>query len=351
MSGFTITGSGRYVPGRPYTNHDLARVMDTDDEWIQKRTGIVQRHFCPDGQGASDLAFEAAKVALADAGLAATDLDYILFNTMTPDYVFPGSGPILGARLGCPGVPALDLRMQCAAMLFSLQIADGLFRAGVAKHILVVGAEAHAGFMPWRDWDILDGTSQARPSEQAWALATKHRGLAVIFGDGSGALVLSKSDQLGTGLLGLDLHTDGRLLDQLYLPTGFRQRPFVSESTLTQGTYVPEMVGREVFKHAVTKLPTSIRRACEAAEVSLDDIEWFIAHQANDRINDAVRERLGVPAERMPSNIARYGNTSTGTIPILIDEMRRDGRLKTGQLVCLVALGAGIHWGSVVMRA
>jgi 3-oxoacyl-[acyl-carrier-protein] synthase-3 len=351
MSGFTIAGSGRYLPGRPYTNHDLARVMDTDDEWIRQRTGIVQRHFCPEGQGASDLAHQASRAALEDAGLAPTDLDYILFNTMTADYVFPGSGPILGASLGCPGVPALDLRTQCAAMLFSIQVADGLFRTGAARTILVVGAEAHAGFMPWRDWDILEGTSQAKPSEAAWALATKHRGLAVIFGDGAGALVLRKTEEQGTGLLGMDLHTDGRLLDQLYLPTGFRQRPFVSERTLENGSYVPEMVGREVFKHAVTKLPTSVRQACSAAGVTLGEIDWFVAHQANDRINDAVRERLGIPAEKIPSNIARYGNTSTGTIPILIDEMRKDGRLKSGQLLCLLALGAGIHWGSMVLRA
>jgi 3-oxoacyl-[acyl-carrier-protein] synthase-3 len=350
MSGFTIVGSGRYLPGRPYTNHDLGRVMDTNDEWVRQRTGIVERHFCPEGQGVSDLAVEAARIALADAGLAPEELDYILFNTMTPDYVFPGSGPLLGAKLGCPGVPALDLRTQCAAMLFSLQVADGLFRTGAAKTILVVGAEAHAGFMPWSDWDILEGTREGKPSPEAWELATKHRGLAVIFGDGAGALVLRTTEEQGKGLLGTDLHTDGRLLDQLYLPTGFRTRPFVSQKTVDEASYVPEMLGREVFKHAVTKLPSSVRAACQAAEVTLGEIDWFIAHQANDRINDAVRDRLGVPAEKVPSNIARYGNTSTGTIPILMDEMRRDGRLHPGQLLCLLALGAGIHWGSVVMR-
>src|SRR6188474_910406 len=164
MPGLSITGSGRYLPGRPYTNHDLARVMDTSDEWIRQRTGIVQRHFCPNGVGVADLALPAAQQALEQAGRKPEEVDYILFNTMTPDYLFPGSGALLANKLGCTRAPALDLRVQCAAMIFSLQIANSLIASGSANNVLIVGAEAHAGMMPWRDWEILEGTSSSKPS-------------------------------------------------------------------------------------------------------------------------------------------------------------------------------------------
>jgi 3-oxoacyl-[acyl-carrier-protein] synthase III len=350
MLGLRIIGSGRYFPGRPYTNHDLSRVMDTSDEWIVQRTGIKQRHYCTDGVGASDLAFEAAKAAIEDAGLAATDIDYILFNTMTPDHLFPGSGPLLGAMLGLEGVPALDLRAQCAAMIFSFQVASGLLLSGAARRILLVGAEAHAGFMPWVDWDILDGASERKPSAEAWDRATAHRGLAIIFGDGAGALVLEGDATGNAGLLSLDVHSDGTLTDELLIHSGFRKRPYISKADVDADLLIPRMQGREVFKHAVSKLPTSIKTACRKADVTLDEIDWFIGHQANERINALVRERLGVPAEKVPSNIAQYGNTSAATIPILVDEMRRDGRLQKGQLVCMFALGAGLHWGAAVVR-
>jgi 3-oxoacyl-[acyl-carrier-protein] synthase-3 len=350
MPGYRIIGSGRYVPGRPFSNDELTRVMDTSDEWIRQRTGVAQRYFCPDGLGASDLACEAAQSALSDAGRTPEDVDYILFNTMTADYTFPGSGPVVAARLGCPQVPALDLRTQCAAMLYSYHVADGLLRTGAAKCVLIVGAEAHAGFMPWQDWDVLDGTSDRQPSREAWDRATRHRGYAVIFGDGAGALLLERCDDEAAGLLSMDLHSDGRFADQLLLRLGFRTRPFCSARSLDTEDQYPYMNGKEVFKHAVTKLPRSVRAACAKADIDLEDIDWFVAHQANFRINDAIRERLGVHGDRMPGNIDRYGNTSSATIPILLDEMRRDGRLRPGQLVCLVALGAGIHWGSAVVR-
>lgn len=187
MQGLKITGTGRYLPGKPFTNHDLARVMDTSDAWIQQRTGIVQRHYCPEGKGVSDLALPAAEQALEAAGCAPEDIDYILFNTMTPDHVFPGSGPILGAALGCHGVPALDIRTQCAAMIYSLQLARALITSGSARRILIVGAEAHAGFMPWRDWSVIEGERQAERDGEDYLRATRHRGLAILFGDGAGA--------------------------------------------------------------------------------------------------------------------------------------------------------------------
>lgn len=349
-TGLRITGSGHYLPGPPIDNHALARVMDTSDEWIRQRTGIESRHFCPEGQGASDLALPAAQRALESAGIAPEDLDYVLFNTMTPDYLFPGSAPVLADRLGCIGVPALDLRAQCAAMIYSFQLANALIASGEAERVLVVGAEAHAGFMPWRDWDILAGERNAAPSPEDRERATRHRALAIIFGDGAGALVLERSPRPGCGILALDVHTDGRFVKKLYIPAGFRTRPFISERTVQEDTWIPSMDGRDVFRQAVTLLPQSVRRVCHKAGVTLEQVDWFIAHQANQRINDAVRERLGVPEHKVPSNIARLGNTSAATIAILVDEMRRDGRLRDGQLVCFLALGAGVHWGSVLMR-
>jgi 3-oxoacyl-[acyl-carrier-protein] synthase-3 len=348
MPGIRILGTGLNVPGRPYTNHDLARVLDTNDDWIRQRTGIVQRHFCPPGVGVSDLALPAAQRALEAAGRKPEDLDYILFNTMTPDHLFPGSGTLLGAKLGCPGVPAPDLRTQCAAMLYSFQLADALLKADAARTILIVGAEAHATFMPWVDWDILEGTTDRKPSAEAWARASEHRGWAIIFGDGAGAVVVEKAND-GAGILATDLHTDGRYVSQLCIPAGFRGHPWTSGLESTD-SWLIHMEGREVFKFAVTRLPRSVKAVCDKAKVSLTDIDWFIAHQANQRINEAVAEKLKLPLEKFPSNIDRYGNTSGATIAILMDEMRRDGRLREGQLVCLIGLGAGFHWGSVLVR-
>ncbi len=350
MPGMKITGTGRYLPGKPVTNADLSRVMDTSDEWIRQRTGIAQRHFAEPGQGPADLALPASRAALEAAGLEPQQVDYVLFSTMTPDYVFPGSGALLAAQLGCGTAPALDLRTQCAAFLFSLQVADGLIRSGAASRVLVVGAEAHAGLMPWKDWDILRGEREGTPSEQAHALATAHRGWSIIFGDGAGALVLEKSEDERVGLLAMDLHTDGKYATQLHIPAGFRSQPYTSATDIERGAHFPVMEGREIFKHAVTKLPRSAKLVCERAGVSLDALDWVIAHQANQRLNDAIGERLGLPPARIPSNIDRYGNTSGATIPILVDEMRRDGRLADDQLLCFLALGAGLHWGSALVR-
>jgi 3-oxoacyl-[acyl-carrier-protein] synthase-3 len=350
MSGLRIIGSGTHVPGRPYSNHDLARVMDTSDEWIRQRTGIVQRHFAAAGEGPADLAVPAARRALEAAKLGPEDIDYVLFNTMTPDHIFPGSAPLLAARLGCRTIPALDLRTQCAAMLYAFQVADSLLRSGAARRILIVGAEAHAAVMPWRDWDVLSGTSERRPSAEDWERATRHRGWAIIFGDGAGALVVERAEEPGKGVLAVDLQSDGRFASLLCIPAGFRDHPYLSEQTLEREAAYVHMDGREVFKHAVTKLPRSVEALCKNSGTALGEIDWFVAHQANQRINEAVCQRLHLPIEKMPANIDRYGNTSGATIPILLDEMLRDGRLASGQLVCLLALGAGFHWGSLLFR-
>jgi 3-oxoacyl-[acyl-carrier-protein] synthase-3 len=350
MPGLTIVGTGRFVPGEPVTNDILARVLDTSDEWIRQRTGISQRHFAPEGVGASDLAVIASQRAIASAGLEPDDIDYIVFATMTPDYPFPGPGGLLGAKLGIAGVPALDIRQQCCAMPFAFQVADGLVATGAATTVLVVGAEAHAGFMPWENWDALGGDgSEVSPVERD--RATRHRGLAILFGDGAGAFVMRKHALPDHGLLGTITRSDGRMAKLIYIEGGgFTRRPHWSPSMLEKEMHIPRMEGRDLFKNAVTKLPEVVRALCARHEVTLDQVDWFLAHQANDRINGVVRDALGVPASKVPSNIARYGNTSGATIPILVDELREQGKLQPGQLLCFLALGAGLHWGAALMR-
>ncbi|GAB4202831.1 MAG: ketoacyl-ACP synthase III [Sandaracinaceae bacterium] len=347
MPGTTIIGSGRHVPATRVTNDQLSRVMDTSDAWIRPRSGIAQRHYAAEGEGVSDLAVPAAERALESAGIDKREIDYVIFATMTPEHVFPGSGALFGAKLGIPGVPALDIRQQCAAMPFSFQLADGLIGSGAARTVMIVGAEAHAGFMPYA-WDVLLGESDRQLTEEEWTFATKHRGTAVLFGDGAGALIVREAGTPGRGFLAAANHSDGRAADQIWVPGGmFTRRHYWNASV---DSHVPTMKGKDLFKSAVTLLPRTVREVCDKARVTLDEIDWFVAHQANDRINASVRQSLGVPEEKVPSNIADYGNTSAGTIPILVDEMRRDGRLKEGQLVCFLALGAGLNWGAALMR-
>ncbi|HRG98690.1 MAG TPA: 3-oxoacyl-[acyl-carrier-protein] synthase III C-terminal domain-containing protein [Polyangiaceae bacterium] len=348
--GYEIIGTGHFVPGAPVTNDDLSRVMDTSDAWIAQRSGIRQRHFAGEGVGASDLAYEASKRAIEAAGIDAKEIDYILFATMTPEYIFPGSGGLLGAKLGLEGVPALDIRQQCAAMIYGIQLIDGLMKSGAARTILFVGAEAHAGFMPWEDWDILTGERQGEVSPEARERANAHRALAVLFGDGAGALLFRRTER-DAGLVAMKVHTDGRFAETIFVPGGgFRTRPYWKASMFAEQAYIPRMDGRELFKFAVTKLPRTARQLCEESGTAIADIDWFLAHQANLRINEYIREQLGVPAEKMPMNIARFGNTSAGTLPILIDENTRAGNLKKGELNMLLALGAGIHWGCALVR-
>lgn len=348
--GFEIAGTGHYVPGEPVTNEALSRVMTTSDDWIYPRSGIKQRHYAPDGVGVSDLACEAAKRALEAAGMDASEIEYIVFATMTPDYVFPGPGALLGAKLGIPGVPALDIRQQCAAMLFGLQTIQGLIETGAARTILFIGAEAHAGFMPWEDWGALDPASGREATPEARAKADRHRHLAVLFGDGAGALVVRATDR-DAGLRGIKICSDGRFAELLYVPGGgFRARPYWKPGSYEEDAHIPRMDGKELFKFAVTKLPRTAREVCERHGVSLGQIDVFLAHQANARINEYIRKDLGVPVHKLPSNIARFGNTSGATIPILLDEEMRAGRVERGQLAMVLALGTGVHWGCALWR-
>lgn len=348
--GFEVIGTGHFVPGTPVTNDALTRVMDTSDDWIFQRSGIRQRHYAGEGQGASDLAVEAAKRALESAKISPKELDYIIFCSMTPDYIFPGSGAVLGAKLGIEGCPALDIRQQCAAMIFGLQLIDGLIKSGVAKTILFVGAEAHAGFMPWEDWDVVEGKSDREVTPEARARANDHRALAVLFGDGAGAMVFRATDR-DAGLVASKVATDGRYAETLYVPGGgFRTRPYWKATHFDEQAHIPRMDGRELFKFAVTKLPQTARQLCEETKTPIAKIDWFLAHQANARINNYIREQLEVPPEKMPMNIDRFGNTSAATLPILIDEQTRAGNLKKGELNMMLALGAGIHWGCALVK-
>ncbi|GAC1353317.1 MAG: ketoacyl-ACP synthase III [Polyangiales bacterium] len=347
--GFQLLGTGRHLPEDCASNHDLSRVMGTEADWIKQRTGIEQRHFAREGEGASDLGVIAARRALERARIDPSEVDYLIMSTMTPDHHFPGPAGMVGAKLGIAGVPCLDVRQQCASMIFQLQLAHALITSGQARTILLVAAETHAGFMPWENWDYLYGRGGDPPSPEAYDRATRHRGLAVLFGDGAGAVVLRKTDD-DRGIIGVDAHSDGRHVDNIFIRSGFQQRPYVSKKTLEIDDHIPTMKGRELFKHAVTKLPKSVRALCDRCDVALDDIDLFLAHQANDRINAAVRDALQLPPEKVPSNIARYGNTSAATIPILLDELNEAGRLREGMLVCFLALGAGLHWGSALMR-
>ncbi|QQR89844.1 MAG: ketoacyl-ACP synthase III [Myxococcales bacterium] len=351
MPGTTIIGTGHFVPGEPVHNDALARVMDTNDDWIHQRTGIRQRYYAEDGTGSSDLGKEAAVRALKAAKVSPEEVDYILCATMTPEFVYPGSGGLLGAKLGIPGVPALDIRMQCAAIPFALQVADGLINTGAANTVLLVGAEVQSGFMPWNDWDTVRGRAQNKIPQEDWDKATRQRGVSVLFGDGAGAFVLRKSEIEGHGLIGSALYTDGRDVKLIYVQGGgFTKHPYVSKETLENDDLYPRMQGRDLFKSAAVRLPKAVREVCLRCNINIDDIDYFVAHQANDRINEAVRHSLKVPTEKIPSNIAKYGNTSAATIPILLDELILEGRVKKGDLLCFLALGAGLHWGASLLR-
>src|SRR5580692_1214021 len=261
--GFEIIGTGHYVPGRPVTNDDLTRVMDTDDAWVFQRSGIRQRHFAPEGSGCSDFAVEASKRAIEAARISPGEIDYVVFATMTPEYIFPGSGALLAHKLGLEGVPALDIRQQCAAMLFGLQIIDGLVKSGAARTILFVGAEAHAGFMPWDDWGALEDGTGRHASDEAKAKTNKHRALAILFGDGAGALVFRATDR-PAGLQAVKIHTDGGAAKMLYVEGGgFRTRPYWKRTDFDDQKYIPTMDGRDLFKFAVTRLPASARALCD----------------------------------------------------------------------------------------
>jgi len=346
-----ILGSG-FVTGQNLVSNDqLARMMDTSDDWIRERSGVETRYFVELGTTTSDLGVGAANKALEDAGVAKDELDYIVFATMTPDYYFPGCGGILQDKMGLTHIPALDIRQQCTGFIYGLQVSDALLKAGQARTVLLVGAEVHTGFMPWMEWDYLLGRGGEPPTPEEKAVYTTFRDRVVLFGDAGGAVVLRQGEG-DSGLLGFQMHSDGANFKDLYVPgAGFARRPYVSQADVREWRHVPEMNGRAVFKLAVARMPEVVRELCKKQGVSVAEIDLLIAHQANLRINEVVQRSLGLPDDRVYNNIQRYGNTTAATIPIALDECRKAGRIKPGNLVCFVGLGSGFHWGAALMRA
>ena len=327
-----ITGTGFYVPDNIVTNADLTKIMDTTDEWIQERTGIQERRWIVPGSDdtASVMGAKAARKAIADAGLTKDDIDFIIFATLSPDYYFPGGGVQVQHLLEMPTVGALDVRNQCTGFVYGLSVADQFIKTGMYKNILVVGAEYHS--------NGLDRT-------------TRGRTVAVLFGDGAGAVVLSRSEKEGSGILTSNLHSQGEFAEQLAV-TSPSIKHWIPELMANPDdlTYYPYMDGQLVFKHAITRFAESIEEALSASQLKTEDVNLFIPHQANLRISQMVQRKFRFTDDQVFNNIQKYGNTTAATLPIALTEARQQGRVKEGDIVVLSAFGSGFTWGSVIMR-
>lgn len=330
-----IRSTGKFVPPNVITNHDLEKMMDTSDEWIRQRTGIEQRYWIDqEGEtGSSDLGFEASKIALENAGWQAQDLDFIIFATLSPDIMFPGGGCLLAAKLGLDSTPALDIRQQCTGFLYGLATADAYIKAGLARRILLVGAEVHSSG--------LDKT-------------TRGRDVTVIFGDGAAAVCIEgvKTDE-NVGLLASSLHADGNLAGALMteLPASKFPCRFPAGVPLDDPRYYPVMDGPSIFKKAVRMLPKVINESLEKAGIPLADIDLIIPHQANMRINQALGQFLKLDDDKIFHNIQKYGNTTAASIPLALNEAMEQGRIgKSGDVTLFVGLGAGLTWGSAIYK-
>ena len=326
-----IIGTGHAVPSRVVTNADLSTRMDTSDEWIRSRTGIEQRHWIEPGERGVDLGKQAALQALSSAGLEPGDLDAILYATSTPDHFLPGNGVYLQRELGISAtIPAIDIRMQCAGFIYALSIADAYIRTGAFRRVLVVGQEIQSTRMD---------------------VSTEGRNTAVIFADGAGAVLLEAGEAGERGILAFDLQSEGSHAEKLWVEgPGCLVRPEQWPAELAEGRYWLKMDGREVFRHAVVRMPQSVRAALQRAGAAPEHLALLIAHQANLRISEAVQKELGLADAQTYNNIQRYGNTTAATIPIALDECARSGRLQSGDLVGLTAFGSGFVWGSCVLK-
>jgi len=350
--GNVIVGTGMFVPDNVVTNHDLARIMDTSDDWITTRTGVKERRFVDPGVGSSDLAIEAARRSMSDAGVGPGEIDLLVTATMTPDYLAPGIAGLVQAGLGLGHIAAFDIRQQCSGFLYGLDLADAMISSGRADVAVVVGAEVHAGFQPWNktSWDLaLGGDGQL--SEAEYARNTAYRAWSVLFGDGAGAVVLRRGESEGEGLLATSLHTDGSGFELIWVPgVGFRERPYVSHEQIDRDAHLPHMDGGNLFRSAVRLMPEAAREVAARSGLSIDEIDVVVAHQANDRILEGVRRQFDLGPEKVPSNIGSYGNTTAATLPILYHELREAGRVGPGSLVCFAAFGAGSHYGAALHR-
>ena len=349
-----IAGSGSEIPPRVVTNQMLSRIMDTSDEWIRERSGVETRYYVEPGTATSDLGVAAARRALEAAGVKPEEVDLVVFATMTPDHYFPGAGPLLQAKLGLRNVPCFDIRQQCVGFLYGLQLVDAQVRAGLARTVLLVGAEVHSGFMPYSpaNWDYLYGRADVPPTPAEHAWNSRFRHLTVLFGDAGAAVVLRATEEPRRGIVDSILHMNGAEYDKLYVPgTGFKHRPYTDPAQFARGDHIPVMDGRYVFKLATTRMVEVAQQVLARNEVGVEDVSLVLMHQANRRINEQCQKMLGIPDEKMVHNIHKYGNTTAATIPLLWDESVRDGRLRPGDLVLMVAFGAGMSWGATLVRA
>jgi 3-oxoacyl-[acyl-carrier-protein] synthase III len=350
-----FAGSGIAVPDVRVDNHMLSRILETTDDWIQERSGIVTRYYVEAGVGSADLGAEAARRALDDAGVEPGEVDYLVMATMTPDHYFPGSGPLVQEKLGMEALPALDIRQQCAGFAYGLQMVHALIGSGVARTVLLVGSDVHSSLMPFTDntWDVLVNGGEVTAEELEWNNRFRH--LVVLFGDGAGAMVFRAGDgedaEAGRGILGTRLYADGGHKDILYVPgIGSTKRPFVTQEMIAEAGTVPVMDGRQVFKLAVSRMPEVTVEVLKEQGYGVEDLDLVIMHQANLRINEFARKALGLPEEKVHNNIQKYGNTTSATLPIAFHEARQEGKAPPGSLVAFTALGAGLHWGAVLMR-
>ncbi|TMM28169.1 MAG: ketoacyl-ACP synthase III [Actinobacteria bacterium] len=316
----SITGIGAYAPERVVTNDDLSELMDTSDEWIVERTGIRERRVAADDQALSDLALPAARAALEQAGTPGADVDLIIVATVTADMAFPSAAAILADELGADEAGAYDLSAGCTGFMYAVAQGYGMLAAGLARHALVVGGDVLSRILDWSD-----------------------RRTAVLFGDGAGAVVLDRVSE--GGFLGFELGADGSGGPQLYLPAGGSRAP-ASAETVAERKHFVQMNGREVFKFATRVLVSSAEKVLAECGKTVDDVDVYIPHQANIRIIDHAADKLGIPKEKIVVNVERYGNTSSGSIPLALADAQAEGRLQDGALVLMTGMGAGLTWGS-----
>jgi 3-oxoacyl-[acyl-carrier-protein] synthase III len=323
-------GTGFAVPERVVTNDELSQLMDTTDEWIRTRTGIQQRRWVTEGETGTELGLRASERALEMAGIEAGELDAIVYATSSPDHFAPGNGVYLQRLLGISNVPALDVRAQCSGFIYALSVADAWIRSGQYRRVLVVGSEIQSTGLE---------------------VSSAGRHVAVIFADGAGAVILGQAEAEDGGILGFDLHSEGAHAEKLWVDTpGSMYHPRVSQQHIEAGRQYLQMDGREVFRHAVLRMPESVRAVLSATGHAVEEISLLLAHQANLRISEAMQKELGLRDEQVYNNIMWYGNTTAATIPIALDECVRSGRIKRGDLVVMTAFGSGFMWGSTAVR-
>jgi 3-oxoacyl-[acyl-carrier-protein] synthase III len=325
-----LLGIGMSVPPRVVTNHDLARMMETSNEWIIERTGIEERRWVSEGETGAALATAASREAIERAGLQPRDIDMIIYATLSPDYNFPGTGVFVQRALGLREIPCIDIRQQCTGFIYGLSIADAYIRTGAFKHILLIGAEVHSTGLD---------------------TSTAGRDVTVLFGDGAGAVVVGRATDESHLILSTHIHADGSEAEILWTEyPASAHHPRITAEAMAERKHYPVMNGKRVFKHAVTRMPAAIMEGMVTSNLKLTDIDMIIPHQANLRINQMVGQMIGLPPEKMHNNIQKYGNTTAASIPICMHEAIELGKIRPGHLVCLVAFGAGLTWGSVFLR-